>query len=78
MIDKPISLEMSARGCAVSDSEPRSASTNQHADLMEFQRDNLLDALKLAIPGATHNQLLAVVRAIDSFTSAKALEVASL
>ncbi len=48
-----------------------------HGDLIRFQRDQLFEALRFAIPGATHDQLLAVVRAIDSFTSAKALEVLS-
>lgn len=48
------------------------------ADLMQLTRDQLFEALRLAIPGATHDQLLAVVRTIESFTSAKALEVMSL
>jgi len=48
------------------------------SEVMQFNRDQLFTALRFAIPGATHDQLLALVRALDSFVSAKALEVASL
>lgn len=50
----------------------------QHADLLQFNRDQLFAALRLALPGATHDQIKAVVIAMDSFVSAKALEVMSL
>lgn len=45
---------------------------------LEIHADRLFDALRMAIPGATHDQLLALVKALDAFTSAKALEVMSL
>lgn len=41
-------------------------------------RDELFAALRLAIPSATHDQLLAAVKAIEALVSAKALEVMSL
>jgi hypothetical protein len=47
-------------------------------DLMQAQRDQLFAALRLVNPAATHDQLLALVKALDSFVSAKALEVMSL
>jgi hypothetical protein len=47
-------------------------------DLMQLTKDQLFDALRLAIPSASHNELVALVKAIESFTSAKALEVMSL
>lgn len=52
-------------------------SSDENGDPMQFQKDQLFEALRSAMPAASHAQLLAVVRAIDSFTAAKALEVLS-
>lgn len=32
-------------------------------------RDALFDALRIAIPGATHEQLLVIIRAFDAYIS---------
>ena len=57
---------------------PSTDQLDSGSEIMEFNRDQLFTALRVAVPGATHDQLLAVVRALETFVSAKALEVACL
>lgn len=47
------------------------------SDLLQFNRDQLFAAVQLAIPGATHEQILNLVRSLESFASAIAMEVLS-
>ena len=53
-------------------------SKEQHADLLQFNRDQLFAALRLALPGATHEQVLNVTRSVESLAAAIALETMSL
>lgn len=50
----------------------------QHDDLLQFNREQLFSALRLALPGATHEQVLNVTRAVESLAAAIALETMSL
>jgi hypothetical protein len=52
--------------------------SEQHADLLQFNRDQLFAALRLALPGATHEQILNVTRCVESLAAAIALETMSL
>ena len=71
-MNEPFALDTSPGDVRLTDDQ-----VVNHSDVLQFNRDQLFSALKLAIPGATHDQLLILVRALESFASAIALEVLS-
>lgn len=51
--------------------------SEKETDALQLSRDMLFSALQLAIPGATHQQILNVTKCVEQFASVLALEIIS-